>query len=765
MVILNPNDYLFNSKADGIKNYYAYNYYIQNNHSNTSFEGLNYPYGEVIIYTDCNLPIAFCVRSLSNIFPSITNYSIGILNSLMLLSLLLTATFLYLIFKNLRVHPALSALGAFSIMVLAPQIFRMTGHYSLSFSFIIPLTMLLLIKTEQRGKTILYGGLLSLHILIAFFTHPYLGLISVAIILSYLFVKWVVSFRQRSFYGFQSITLGLSAVFPLLVFYAFTKLVDHHIGRTTNPYGFFEYYADLDTIFLPHHPPFQFLVKKFLPAFTQTWEGWSYIGIVAIGTCIITAFRLVGNLWRKRRMDLSQEEPSKQILILFFITSVLLVLFSMGLPFRILPKHYLDYFPFIKQFRSIGRFSWVFFFVINIIAIYGIDRYGKKMLASGKKGLVYAMFFIFPSIVFFEGIYYHKDMSGQVVQSKNVFLEKNIPENLKQMIASIDKNKYQAIIPLPYYNFGSENFMKETTNEVYVSSMLFSFYTQLPLISNFNARASIPESKKLMQLFGNDFYKKNIDEDIDSKLPFLMLNMKGEGKSLLEFNLYSKGKIIYSNDEFELLEISKENLFKTNVDKVFQEFEEKKEQFTSYHGFLTNDTVSYFFYNSYDSVSNGTTINFRGKGTLGFMKNDRLVLADIPAAKFGPMKSTFIASFWIYNDGVNYGQDVLTNLDFNICQTINREEKILFTTQPKTSMNINNDWSLVELLFLIESNQGNVQFVLEGKDWKNRQMYLDDFFIYQLNSSDSPKSAYYRIDGTENGVVKELFMNNHQVRR
>ena len=45
-ILLHPNSYLFSADGDAMKNYYTYAYFIKNNHSNTNFEGMNYPYGE-----------------------------------------------------------------------------------------------------------------------------------------------------------------------------------------------------------------------------------------------------------------------------------------------------------------------------------------------------------------------------------------------------------------------------------------------------------------------------------------------------------------------------------------------------------------------------------------------------------------------------------------------------------------------------------------------------------------------------------------------
>ncbi|HPS28174.1 MAG TPA: hypothetical protein PK269_11250, partial [Bacteroidales bacterium] len=53
-VIIHPNAFIYGNQGDGMKNYYTYAYYIQNNQSYTNFEGMNYPYGENFTYTDCH---------------------------------------------------------------------------------------------------------------------------------------------------------------------------------------------------------------------------------------------------------------------------------------------------------------------------------------------------------------------------------------------------------------------------------------------------------------------------------------------------------------------------------------------------------------------------------------------------------------------------------------------------------------------------------------------------------------------------------------
>tara|TARA_B110000046_G_scaffold108222_1_gene115591 strand:+ start:44962 stop:45285 length:324 start_codon:yes stop_codon:yes gene_type:complete len=93
--VLSSNNYLFSGNGDGIKNYFTHAYQIKNNESLTNFEGFNYPYGENFLYTDGHLLLISILKPLHSIFPGIPIYSIGILNSLMLISFLISALVLF----------------------------------------------------------------------------------------------------------------------------------------------------------------------------------------------------------------------------------------------------------------------------------------------------------------------------------------------------------------------------------------------------------------------------------------------------------------------------------------------------------------------------------------------------------------------------------------------------------------------------------------------------------------------------------------------
>ena len=62
-------------------------------------------------------------------------------------------------------------------------------------------------------------------------------------------------------------------------------------------------------------------------------------------------------------------------LLLLAFASFVLLLFSMGYPFKLGGEGILDAIPFIKQFRSPGRFAWVFYFVATIGSTIILSKY------------------------------------------------------------------------------------------------------------------------------------------------------------------------------------------------------------------------------------------------------------------------------------------------------------------------------------------------------------------------------------------------------
>ena len=59
--------------GDGYKNYYTLAYYLNYDHG-AHFSGMNYPFGENVLFTDNQPAVAWCLKVVVKIFPALINH-------------------------------------------------------------------------------------------------------------------------------------------------------------------------------------------------------------------------------------------------------------------------------------------------------------------------------------------------------------------------------------------------------------------------------------------------------------------------------------------------------------------------------------------------------------------------------------------------------------------------------------------------------------------------------------------------------------------
>jgi hypothetical protein len=96
-IIRDPNHILFSTTGDGMKAYYFALFHVKYDTVNVMTSGMNYPFGELYIYTDAQLPVVGAIQFISGHLWDIRDYTVAIINLLMLLSIVAGAVFLCLI--------------------------------------------------------------------------------------------------------------------------------------------------------------------------------------------------------------------------------------------------------------------------------------------------------------------------------------------------------------------------------------------------------------------------------------------------------------------------------------------------------------------------------------------------------------------------------------------------------------------------------------------------------------------------------------------
>ncbi len=749
-ILSSPNQYLFGAENDGLKTYYSYAYHIKNDSSYIHFAGMNYPYGEHFLYTDCHPALANLIKALGTQWPFFINNSIGILNALMLFGILACSIVVFLLLRELGIKPWFALMFSFVITLLAPQLFRMEGHYALSYSVVIPLTWLLWLKTKKAFASWKHYIWLLVNNLFWLFIHAYLGVVALFFLTALIIVEWLWT-KANSTHYLKSLAV---VCLPIMLFFAFAKITDHHIDRTDNLGGFFLYNAEPDDIFIPHLGP----VRHFLDALIgegvigQKWEARAYVGLP---TTLIFAFLLiwfVAGLIRKKQAKLLVHFFSKKQIVVAFIASVLVLLFAFGIPFVQFPS-LLDLLNILKQFRATGRFTWPFYFTSLVLVAYVMQEsydWSKQNIRQNvsRRVLKLAIIAVIGTIYLVEGLSHHQEVARNISRFPNTFNPVLLPEKFKVILEKFDAKEYQALLPLPFYHYGSESYWRPRKHQAMEASILLSYHSGLPIIGAALTRTSIPESKNSVQLLSPDFYEKPIQEDIISNRPILLIRT-ALPISIYEHNILAKAQLIHKENDIAIYQLYPADLFRNRSSKLFQTYQNSRNQLAPKSGFLTTDSSSYLYYNNFETQVSPKS--FRGKGAFQSLKKGRNILDQFPPKTFEKDKN-YQLSIWMHNgekDALNHYFQLIIEEHLPGNQAPIKTE--IFPEQAET---IYGDWSLVEGTFRIQNPENSVLLTTKGNRLSKAKLYADDLLIREQGNE------VYQMDS----VTQVLFWNNHEVK-
>lgn len=729
-IILNINRYLFTDTGDGMKNYFTYAYYIKNNKSWINFEGLNYPYGEHIFYTDSTPFLSVLIKIISSVFPSITNYSIGILNGFILSSFYFCFVYLIKIFRLLNLSNLSSTVSALCITFLSPQIFRLTGHLALGTAFFIPLIIYLTLQSLKRSNVLKSNITLVIAILFLLTIHAYLGFIAFC-------VSWVIFFLHYSLKptikSTKSFLLtSLFLVSPLLIFNLFIYITDTHSGRTTNPFGFFHYYGDWRSFLLPIQGGLTKILSSLFSFENRNWEANNYLGIITILSFPLILFYLI-----KSKI---KNFESKFVLSLL-ISGIIFGLYSMCIPFKNGHEKWVDTFSILKQFRALGRFGWITYFTLSIAAFYVLL---SKIETLKNSTLKMTLPFILIFISLFESFTYHTSIASNITQTSNLFNE----EIFKKESTNLNTNKlnqsFQAIIPSPFYFIGTENHEISIVDlQIVTWSMTYSYHCKLPLMSNYLSRSSIKEGHKTMQFFGPSYYKKALTLDLKSRKNFVLLSLNNTPSNLDSSFTFNK-KLIYQNKIIQLKKLSYRKITKPNNNLYFSHFIN-----SSLNTKPQNSTS--FIFEDFDEKK--TTVKKHGNGSFEGKMNTYEILKEISSKKL-KNNTTYDVSFWVYHGGKNFGQDQFCQQTF---VQSNKDGKVDWLTDihsAKSSFIKDGLWTKVTFDFTTNNTETNYQIISYGDPSLLTTYIIDDLAIIEKG-----KSFIFKWN------KNELFHNNNCYRR
>jgi hypothetical protein len=744
-VLLIPNDVIFSDSGDGLKNYYTYAYHIKHDSTYTNFEGMNYPYGENYLYTDCHPILSNTFKFLSVRAPFFQSYSVGLLNILMILSVFFTFIIVYLLLLQLKLNRWMSVLFSISIALLAPQIFRLGGHLALSYSVAIPLSWLLTLKVIKNPR-IIYLGLLFVNNIFWMLIHAYLGVIVFSFLFSILFLQ-IFSDKQRRENLLRYTLLAVAIILPVVMFYIYAALTDTHIGRTNNPSGFFLYNAEFDDILIPHDKPFGPLINRLTGGIIKLqWEARGYVGMFNSLLFVALIFTLLIGIFNKKAKAWLKSVFDNRPLNISLLASFVVLLFAMGIPFKQFPN-LLEFLPIFKQFRATGRFVWPFYFAFAAFAAYVFQAIVVGQKSKKRRAVSIVLLALLLGITYTEGFYYHKHVAENITQAPNLFSEDLLTEEFTTSINRINPDDYQAIIAFPFYYQGSESFGRPRNDDAVRNSLVISYHTGIPNVCANLTRTSVEESKRIVQIVTPNFYPKKITDDLTSQKPFLIVKT-GNSFTQNEQTIIEKGRPIYKSDKLELLQIEFDDLFSDDRSEVVDAFREKLPGLARHDGFYITAPGSFLYYNDFENMRSDTA--FRGQGSFASIKKGKNIFAEFPPNTFQKDKE-YEFSMWMFN-----GEPDALNLWFRlIVEEYDEANNKWYTTTyfPDQAEVISNNWTLAAGTFMVKDPKNKIYIVSIGKENSKADLHADDLLIKEKGVD------VYKIDSLDN----TLFFNNHSL--
>ena len=507
-ILFRLNEVQLDRSGDGFKNYYAFAWQYKHE-DGLMFRGMQYPYGDLLAYADGQPLMTMLLIGLKKIGIDLSGYELLVVQGLPILSMAAGFYFLHKIIRYYNVPQWWSVVTVIACVMLSPQIYRFNAHFALGYLFCFPSIWYLYIKyvSGQLGK-FSYAIITSMALLAYAYLHPYHLLIGSAFVLGIFIIK--LFYKKIEW---PQLIVGL---LPIVLYLVINHFIDPYMDRPQNPWGAWHYKTEFSDL-LPFYGWFYKLFSSTLSLRSVYHEGYSYLGI------IMFLFPML--LFYKNKYSDVADGTKITFPKVALLSSVLVLLFSMGIHILITDHRILDWISALKQFRALGRFAWPFYYVGFIsLSIYFYNKVSKietKVIKIFLFSFVIIMWIV-------DGLYYSMKFRNNMNQYKS---SNELYSNLEIKNAvndKIDLNNFQAILPLPVSMEGAEKLTPSDSWFTKTQGLPYAYQTGLPIIGAYMSRTSLSRIMKQYQLSSSDYIQKSIIGDLPNKKNLITLIAKDD---------------------------------------------------------------------------------------------------------------------------------------------------------------------------------------------------------------------------------------------
>ncbi|MDP3180951.1 MAG: hypothetical protein Q8M67_03995, partial [Bacteroidota bacterium] len=401
-----------------------------------------------------------------------------------------------------------------------------------------------------------------------------------------------------------------------------------------------------------------------------------------------------------------------KLINVFFWASVASLMLSFSIPFNWGLEFLLDYLGPIKQLRALARFSWLFFYLINIVVFYGVFKLMKHSLMMK----IVAAFGL--TFLFYDG-YLNIKVYAAILNNRVAELEdkaNSSPENA--WVSLIDTKQYQAILPLPYFHVGSENVWVEPKCDILRQSLIVSLKSGLPSLGVMLSRTSISQTYKSLSLVTDPVSPFLVLKDLPNQKPLLLMVDNCNNLTAPEINLFKHSTMVWQGPKFAFYSLPIAQLDSIAV-RGQRSFDHEMKSF--HNGAI--DSAKVLFFNGFENSTHEGA--FAGKGSYSGDIGEWNHLADV-TLKNGLPGDTCEILFW----AKGYEKDLFARSIFEFVQKDGDQTiDYKYDQFQRHYCSLSEDWMRIRIPFILKTTNDRVQLAVQNKDLKHFRLVVDDLII------------------------------------
>ena len=363
------------------------------------------------------------------------------------------------------------------------------------------------------------------------------------------------------------------------------------------------------------------------------WEGISYIGIVNL---FVSVFLLITTFKSLRFLKLTNNRDTFYFVISILILSVLLLIYSFGIPFIFGLESIINYLGPLRQLRAIGRFAWLFYYTISIITVLllnhmfeiKINKYFKIIIFTG--AVLISSFEAYSTNKVLGDWFNHEIYSLADIKNET-------SENA--WISKINISDYQAIIPIPYFNIGSENFIVKNNDKIAEITFVASLKTGLPTTAVMMGRTSINQTIEQLQFMNKPSTIPTLLNKVNKSKAFLIISPKNKPiTNTFEQSMLDNALLIDSSGSY--------CYYKLTYSGYLSLLENYKHDYKLENDKNTETKHEFYYFNGFDTFKNNTPYYGRSSKKISFSTDGLIDNFTFPSIE---TDSAYEISFWYSN--------------------------------------------------------------------------------------------------------------------